>query len=111
MSTGYLTNGQCYPTLFEAESAHWSQVAGGVVPSGNTSYLIDYAWDGSQFVAQRYTISNSGAMSLTSTTALPSLSFPTCDPTASFYDGMTLGWGVLAACVAAFGVRAFRWGL
>ncbi|WP_316879616.1 hypothetical protein [Ralstonia wenshanensis] len=34
--------------------------------------------------------------------AAPVLSFPTCDTTAQFMDGMTVGWAITAAMVTAW---------
>lgn len=34
--------------------------------------------------------------------------FPDCDPAEAFQDGMTVGWGVVAACAVAFAAVAMR---
>jgi len=110
MAAGYLFKGQCFSTLAAATSAHWTDSPSFIVP-GTTSYISDTVWSGTAWVVKKYTLSSTGTLTLNSTTNAPVLAFETCDTTANFNDGMTLGWGVAAAMVAAFAIRNLRLGL
>lgn len=110
MATGYLYNSICFPSFSEATAARWSEVKPGI-SAGATSYLTDVQWSGTVWQIKRYTLSSTGALTLNTTTAAPTLSFPTCDTFTNFNDGMTLGWGVVAAMVAAYAFTLMRKGL
>lgn len=104
MATGYLFHDVCYPTLAAATSAHWSVTPAHLTP-GTTSYIADVVWSGSAWVIKKYTLSSTGSLTLNSTTNAPTLAFETCDTMAKFNDGLSLGWGVVAAMAAVWGVR------
>lgn len=110
MAAGYLFNGQCFSTLADASAAHWSQTPVAMVP-GSSSYLADVVWSGTVWQHKKYKIDSNGNLTLEGTTALPAVSFPTCDTSESFFDGMTLGWGVALAMIAAWLVKNLRRGL
>ena len=110
MATGYLYKTQCFPTLADATSARWSDQEAGIT-SGTTSYLTDVQWSGTAWVLKRYTLNTSGTLTLNTITNLPALSFPSCDTTQNFTDGSLLGWGVVAAMVAAYAVKFIAQGL
>ncbi len=104
MATGYLFSDTCYPTLAAATSAHWSVTPTDITP-GSTSYISDVSWSGSTWVIKKYTLASNGTLTLNSTTTAPTLAFETCDTMAKFSDGMALGWGVVAAMAAVWGIR------
>lgn len=110
MATGYLFKDICYPTLAGATSAHWSDTPAAIT-AGSTSYLVDVSFNGSQWVAKRYTISSSGTLTLNTTTNLPAVAFETCDTQEKFMDGMTIGWGIAVAMVVAVALMQMKRGL
>lgn len=110
MAAGYLLGNVCYPLLADATAAYWSKAAGGITP-GTTSYITQFEWSGTAWVVKRYTLSSGGTLTLNTTTTLPALSFPTCDTSSSFTDGMTIGWGVAAAIVGAWVIKNLRRGV
>ena len=93
MAAGYLFNDQCYGALADATHAYHASVPAGLLP-GTTSYILQKEWSGSAWVVKRFTLASDGTMTLNSTTSLPSLSFPTCDTTSHFFDGLAVGWGL-----------------
>ena len=101
---GYLFKSQCFETLAEATAAHWSEKPADFTP-GATSYLTDVIWSGTAWQIKKYTLSSAGVLTNNTTTNLPVLAFPTCNSTDAYFDGMTLGWGVAAAMVAAFSIK------
>lgn len=110
MATGYLYKTQCFPTLADATAARWNEQDAGIT-AGTTSYIADVQWSGTAWVLKRYTLSSTGTLTLNTTTNLPALSFPTCDTSQNFTDGSLLGWGVVAAMVAAYAVKFIAQGL
>lgn len=110
MAAGFLHQNVCYASLAEATAAHWSMNPV-FITAGSTSYIADTVWSGTAWVVKKYTLSSTGALTLNSTTNAPALSFPTCETGQEFLDGMSVGWGVAAAIVAAWVVKNLRRGL
>lgn len=104
MAAGFLFNNICYPTLSAATSAHWSANPVSMT-AGTTSYISDMVWSGTAWVINKYTMTTAGVLTLNSTTNAPVLAFEACDTKTDFLDGMTLGWGVAVAMVAAFAIK------
>jgi len=102
---GAAYQGACFTTVALATDAYYSSIVPAIGISGNTTYLVYYAWDGSAWRFKSDSVSSSGVVSSRWNTAAPSVSFPSCDESADFFDGMTLGWGVAAAMVAAWGIK------
>lgn len=110
MAIGYYAHGKCWPDQNSATAAHWSAGPGLFITPGATTYMSNVVNEGGWFII-RYSISSSGVSTKLGYTALPLQSFPYCDTTTEFMDGMTLGWGVAAAIVAAWAVKNLRRGL
>lgn len=110
MATGYLFQNVCYPSLSDATAAKWQSQPSGIT-AGTTSYLTNLEFSGTAWQIKRYTLSSSGTLTLNTTTLAPSLTFPTCDTFTNFNDGLTLGWGVVAAMAAAYAFTLMRKGL
>lgn len=106
MPAGAYFHGVCYPTTAQAEDAFFGSV-GPALTSGSVSYLSWYekntVWQQRrQSIASNGVVTDLGAINAT----LPA--FATCDPTESFFDGMTLGWGLAAVMVIAWCIRKMR---
>lgn len=104
MATGYLFNRYCYPTSAQAADAYFSGSGPFHVP-GATSYQSWYSKSAGNWILQRITISSTGSSTTLNSVAMVTPTFASCDTSAVFLDGMTLGWGVAAAMVAAFAVK------
>jgi hypothetical protein len=111
---GSRVNDTCYKTDLEAQDAYYSAAALAHAPA-TTSTLQMFAWSGSAWRVKQYSISSAGAVTLKWDAPAPALTFPACtvedDAATQFADGMTLGWGVAAAMVAAWAVWFLRRGL
>ena len=118
MATGYLSEGVCWASVMEATDAHFQSIPPSSLTVSTTTitYLHSYikqangTWN---FVKQSY--SSTGSPTLNYSVAMPTLNFYACtlpnSPSESFSDGLILGWGIVAAMVAAWAVKAMSKGL
>lgn len=107
---GALVNNVCYSSSGDAANAYFSALPSSVV-SGSTTYESHYSVSGGVWylVTDTYNASMALLSSVSAVAEVPA--FAACDPSQSFYDGMTLGWGVVAAMCAAWAIRVWRLGL
>lgn len=107
MATGYLRGSVCYSTNAEAADAHFLG-SGPFYTSGSTSYLSWFEKVSGVWQIKRQSISSTGVVNnLTASTAtVPT--FPTCDTTAEFTDGLAVGWGIAGLMIAAWGYSKVR---
>lgn len=107
---GALVGGRCFASQDAAADAYYSGAAPSQTP-GATSYLSEFVKVSGAWKLRRYQVDNTGAVAMLSESAVPPMAFATCDPAESFKDGLTVGWGVVAAMVIAWGVAVVRRGL
>jgi hypothetical protein len=108
--TGATFGDTCYESQAVARDAYYSSVASAVVP-GATGYVIQFEKTvGGVWQQKSYSIASNGAWTLRSTTNAPVITFPTCDPSEPFFDGMAIGWGVVLAMVSVAAVMMMRRG-
>lgn len=79
--------------------------------AGADSYLAQFVKGAGGWQIERYVIAADGSLGSLGSVAVPVPSFPACDPTEPFFDGVSAGWGVLAAMAVAWGVKAMARGL
>lgn len=101
MSAGHVVGSLCVDVAASTD-AFYSTLLPAVTP-GNPSYYSFASKDSGVWNLHTYA---NGVLLNTSTLSVPS--FASCDTTETFYDGMALGWGVVAAMVAAFAIHALR---
>jgi len=99
-ATGAIYGVKCYPSQSDALDAYYSQVAPAQAP-GTTSYVSEFVKVSGVWNIRQYSVSSTGVWTTRSTTAAPVVTFPTCDPSEAFMDGVSIGWGVAIAMVAA----------
>lgn len=99
-NTGAIYGEKCYDSQALALDSYYSKVAPAMT-SGTTSYVNEFVKEAGVWKIKQYSVSSTGVWTTRSTTAAPVITFPSCDPTASFMDGITIGWGIAAAMVAA----------
>lgn len=103
----YQVGSACYSTAVEAAQASASSEIGAVVPHGGVAYVVDAATVAASSVTYSLTpVGGGSAISVTSAyTAQP------CN-LMSYADGLTIGWAVAGAWLAAFALmfmaRALR---
>lgn len=107
---GSLVNSKCFASnalaaddFFSAKDPSYS--------AGATSYLSWFEKTGSTWQIKRQSIDSSGVVTnlATSTATVPT--FPSCDESEQFNDGVTIGWGVAAAIFVAWAIKYMRRGL
>lgn len=97
--TGAIHGQKCYPSQGEALDAYYSQLAPAQTP-GATSYVLEYVKSaGGVWQLKSYSVSSTGVWTTRSTTNAPVVTFPACDPSQSFVDGVTVGWGIATAMI------------
>jgi len=102
MAAGNIIRGQCVPA--DAAQAHLlSYMTPGSIQIGTDSFTWYFYASGTSF--GKVTFKNNDFF-LSEYFSVPY--GPSCDTEASFQDGMALGWGVVAAMVAAYAVHLVR---
>ena len=106
-STASLVNGSCYVSAAAAADAFFSQQPAAFT-SGAVSYLSNFQNDAGVWKLYQYSIDAAGAYTLRSATVATVPTFPLCDSTESFFDGMAIGWGITLAIIAAYSFTQLR---
>lgn len=114
---GFLYAGTCFSSSSEAVDAYF----GAIPPSISIDYatglthLVHYVGSAGTWAIERLQFDNAGAVSLVYSTSVSAPVFQSCEtpntPIEAYLDGVSLGWGVAAACVLAWGVMAIRKGM
>jgi hypothetical protein len=104
---GALHGATCYQDNTAAADAYFSAAAPALT-SGSTSYLSYFENSGGTWLLIRKSIAENGNISNLSNVAAPIPSFPECNPAEQYLDGITLGWGIAAATIAAYAIK-FLW--
>lgn len=107
--TGAMLGTKCHNTPAEAVDAFYSAASPSLV-SGSTSYLTEFVKESGAWKVKQWTISSTGVTTLRYTQNAPIPTFPACDPTEKFFDGMAMGWGIAAAMIAVSAVMLARRG-
>jgi len=106
-ATGALLGVQCYPSQAEALDAYYagqsvSQLA------GSTSYINEFVKEYGVWKIKAYSVDSSGVWTARYSTNAPGITFPACDPTQSFQDGMVIGWGISTALVVVSAITFMK---
>lgn len=92
----YATNSNAADAFFMAEGVSYT--------AGSTSYQSWFEKNTSGvWQIKRQSISSTGVITNLTTSNATVPTFPACDPTESFFDGMTVGWGIALVMVIAWG--------
>lgn len=110
MPAGHIVKGQCVDVAASAD-LYFSSLSpsANILPNGSggtDSYTGAFSKMGTSWY---FMASKNGT--ITGSTFMSAPSFATCDTTASFYDGLVIGWAVLAVMAAAWGITVLRRGL
>lgn len=101
--TASLVNNTCYPSVAAAVDAYFSMLPV-VFTSGLTSYKIEHLQVAGVWNMRGTSIDNLGNSTINYTVAATAPTFPNCDATAPYFDGMQIGWGVVLAMVSALSI-------
>jgi hypothetical protein len=107
MAAGHIVNGQCVDVAASADMyfSHFVPVAMQVLNSQGEFDVLQLSMTkdaGQWFYLQFQNEFLIGSFP----SAVPA--FATCDTTTEFFDGMSIGWAVVAAMVAAYAVNFLR---
>lgn len=108
--TGAVLGNQCFPSQGAAVDAYYSGAAP-VITAGSTSYAIEFVKSGAVWQQKSYSIGTTGTWTLRSTTNAPVPTFPACDPSEKFLDGVQIGSLLSIALVAVAGITLLRRGV
>lgn len=104
--TASLVNNTCHPSLSSAANAYFSSLPASTSASGTDTIVIEniyypplLAW-----TLKKTTYSAAGVPTFNFWVVVNPPPFPDCDATAPYFDGMQIGWGVVAAMAAALSV-------
>jgi hypothetical protein len=104
---GALWNSKCYTSNVDALDAYYSSA----LPSytaGATSYLQEYIKVSGVWKIDRKSIASTGAITNLTQSNAPVITFPVCDESAQFADGLALGWLVATVIILAWGLSMVR---
>lgn len=107
MAAGFLAVGRCFASFGDALDAYYGAVPPAQTP-GNPSYIGMFIKSSSGWLHITNQYGPSGYSTEVSRVGPLSMLFPSCDPSESFFDGLTLGWGVVAAMVVAWAVLQMK---
>lgn len=109
--TGANFGGKCYASAQDAAHVYFSQLPLSVT-NGTTAYVsrFEFSTASNSWRHKQFSVSSTGVWTQRSDTAMPTPTFPLCDPAASFLDGVLIGWGVVIAMVAAAAVNFLKRG-
>lgn len=105
---GFLVGQKCFSTNADAADAFFSSKEPSYT-AGATSYQSWYEKSVSGvWQIKRQAIASGGSISNLATSNATVPTFPACDETAMFVDGMTVGWLLAGVLVLAWGLRKVR---
>lgn len=102
--TPTLANNTCHASIAAAVDSYYSAVPIATSVTGLTSYTLEYISVAGVWYLQKTTYSNNGNVNINFTVPVVAPTFPDCDLTAPYFDGMAMGWGVVGAMAAALSV-------
>ncbi|MDD2744265.1 MAG: hypothetical protein PHV02_18560 [Rhodocyclaceae bacterium] len=108
--TGAIYGAKCYPSQFDAVDAFYSHSAPAQTP-GLTSYVNEFVKSGASWYQIQYSVSDTGTWTTRSMTLAPVPTFPACDPSEKFLDGVAIGWGIAAAMIVVSALMLARRGV
>jgi len=103
---GVQIGSQCVDSIDAAKDIYYSAIPPFEYLANTSNMALNqFTKVGSSWKLQRYSIStSSGMQTLNYSVDPPAIVFGSCNPSDNFFDGMTLGWGVASAMVAAWGI-------
>ena len=106
--TNTLVNNVCYPSVDSAVDAFYSSHPISLLTSPTDTYRVLYIKDLGVWKQLKQVINSSGSLSTVYTFDVGAPTFPSCDATQPYFDGMQMGWGIVAAMIAVSGVILIR---
>lgn len=107
MATGYLVQGVCYASQSDAADAYFSAVPVALT-AGPVTYRSYYEKVSGAWRLKTVALDSASVTTDVSNAVVVVPGFPSCDPTANYFDGLAVGWSVVALMVAAWGAAKVR---
>lgn len=101
MAAGHIVGAACVDVAASTD-AYFSTITPVTTP-GDVTYFSQASKDAGVWYLKTYADG-----SIVTTSPLIAPAFASCDTTANFFDGLALGWAVVAAMVAAYAVHLLR---
>jgi len=106
--TNTLVNNVCYPTVNAATDAFFSLMPISIVTSSASTFRLIHIKVDDQWKQNKVVYNSSGLQTQIYTVNITAPTFPSCDSTQSYFDGMQIGWGVIAAMASVAAVIFIR---
>lgn len=106
--TNSLVGNVCYPTVSSATDAFFSSLPVSIITSSASTFRLLHLKVGSQWKQNKVVYNSTGLETQIYTVDITAPTFPPCDPTQSYFDGMQIGWGIVAAMIAVYAVILIR---
>lgn len=107
--TGAIHGNHCFQSQSEAVDSYYSMVAPSQTP-GSPSYVMQFSKAGAVWYQNSFSVSSGGAWTTLSSSIAPVPTFPACDPSENFLDGVTIGWGIASAMILVSALMLARRG-
>lgn len=104
---GSLVNGKCFTSNALASDEFFTSKDPSFT-AGATSYLSWFEKVGTVWQIKRQSISSTGVVTTLTSSNATVPTFPVCDETGTFNDGLALGWLVAFVMVLAWGAAEVR---
>lgn len=105
---GYQFGTTCYSKKSDAENAYYTSQPMSQLP-GSTTYRNYYKYsDLGNWTYVSETLASGGQKSVRYSSLAREATFPPCDESEQFLDGVMVGWGIVAAMAIAWGIRLMR---
>lgn len=104
---GALLGEKCFINQSDALDAYYSAQLPSVT-AGTTTYVSEFVKVSGVWKVQRKSISSTGTVTAQTDANAPVISFPTCVEGQNFADGLTVGWGIAGAMIAAWAIAILR---
>lgn len=105
--TGAFVGEKCFNSQAEGLDYFYSNAAPAYT-AGATSYASQYVKTAGVWKINRQSISSTGVITNLTASNAPVLTFPSCDPSGQYMDGIAVGWGIAAAVIAAVAFKAIH---
>ncbi|MEQ1742405.1 MAG: hypothetical protein ABL869_07920, partial [Candidatus Nitrotoga sp.] len=103
-----LVNNFCHPSVSVASDSYFSQLPASLVTSASNTYLVQYIKEGVDWKVLKQITNSSGVTSQVYKVVVTPPVFPACDATQPYFDGMQIGWGIVAAMISVAAIILIR---
>jgi len=96
-----LVGSVCYSSIPLANNAYFSNVSRSVFTDSTQTIFIDHVFSAGVWYVRKTTIDNLGNSLINYQVQAVAPTLAACDASAPYFDGMAIGWGIVAAMAVA----------